>query len=191
MTLLKVGLKNWHKFFEISFLQSIPSKNNNNNKHINRPISFKSLQFHIRSVYTFGKMHREGRGGGMSHEGEGAYHTHTWPCQISFNMVMWYASLWKCGTAGDGNCSDSTVCCSSYHESTLSVDILSWELELEEPTWGRAGLASRTFWCLFSYLKTGQCWQQSKWLIMWCQRWWTEPAEQSVSWMDILPSLSS
>ncbi len=25
------------------------------------------------------------------------------------------------------------VCCSSYHESTLSVDIVSGELELEEP----------------------------------------------------------
>lgn len=43
------------------------------------------------------------------------------------------------------------VCCSSYHESTLSVDTVSWELELEEPPRGRVGLVNMTVWCLFSY----------------------------------------
>lgn len=47
------------------------------------------------------------------------------------------------------------VCCSSYHESALSEDVVPREPELEEPPPGGVGLAGARFPQLLSHVKSG------------------------------------
>lgn len=85
------------------------------------------------------------------------------------------------------------VCCSSYHEATLSIDTMSGELELEEPPWGRAGLVNTSVWCLFSYFKnqSADCRLNVSWgditliniaLLSHTTTYW-EPVQHKRSWI--------